>query len=94
MRYAKLTDVELERVIRSEMVKYPYLVKRRKVELNPKYDVIDKNIHGVKIVNKKNQSVLKIEEELQAMRRPNVFTYSPDDRKVKTKLPFWSFAKA
>ena len=35
-----------------------------------------------------------MEKELEKRNRPNVFTYSPDDRKVKNVLPLYTFSKA
>lgn len=74
------------------MKKNPYLIKCHKIEYNPKYTAIDKNIHGVKIVNTKHQSVLKPEDEWYEKTKPNVYTYSPDDRKVRAKLPIFTFS--
>lgn len=48
---------------------------------------------GPKIINLKTLSKRVIEDELDELRRPNAFTYSPDDRKVKTKLPEFTFPK-
>jgi hypothetical protein len=36
---------------------------------------------------------LRLEKELEERYRPNVHTYSPDDRKVKNKLPIFTFPK-
>jgi hypothetical protein len=92
LKYAKLTDKELERVIRNELKKYPYLIKRHIILTNPKYDVIEKNVHGPKI-SKKNESRLAIEKELEEMKKPNVFTYHYSDKKIKEKYPEFSFSK-
>jgi len=63
IQYSKLTDLELERVIRYELKKNPHLIKRHGRILNVKYDVVEKNIHGPKIVNKKHVSKLRVEDE-------------------------------
>ena len=94
IQYSKLTDLELERVIRYELKKNPHLIKRHGRILNVKYDVVEKNVHGPKIVNKKHVSKLRVEDEWYEQRRPNVFTYSPDDKKVRAKLPEFTFKKA
>lgn len=69
------------------------MVVRKKVECNPKYNVIEKNVHGVKIVSKRTESILKAEKEWEEMRRPNVFTYHNDDSVLKPRLPEFTFAK-
>ena len=56
--------------------------------------MVDKKLHGVKMINKKHQSRRKFEEEIEQMKRPNVFTYSPDDRKVKNRLPLYTVPRA
>ena len=45
------------------------------------------------MVAKKTVSKLALEKDLELRYRPNVHTYSPDDRKVKNKLPIFTFAK-
>jgi hypothetical protein len=57
------------------------------------FSIIDKKLHGIKIVSKKNQSRRKFENEMEERNRPNVFTYSPDDRKIKNKLPLYTIPK-
>jgi hypothetical protein len=57
------------------------------------FSIIDKKLHGIKIVSKKNQSRKKFENEMEERNRPNVFTYSPDDRKIKNKLPLYTIPK-
>jgi len=37
---------------------------------------------------------LAIEKELEELRKPNALTYSPDDKKVRNRLPLFSFGKA
>ena len=49
---------------------------------------------GPKIVNKKNESKLAVEKALEERRRPDIYTYSPDDRKVKSNLPLYTFPKS
>lgn len=79
--------------MRNEIRKNPHLVKRKLVFNNPNYAAVEKNVPGVKLVNKKHQSVLVLEKELEERRRPTIYTYSPDDRKVKQSLPLYTFAK-
>ena len=57
------------------------------------FSIIDKKLHGIKMVSKKNQSRRKFENEMEERNRPNVFTYSPDDRKIKNKLPLYTIPK-
>jgi hypothetical protein len=76
-------------------MKHPNLVRKKPTSLlNPKYNIIEKNIHVKKIVNKKNESKLKLEKELMESRRPNVFTYAYSDKKIKEKKPDYTFTKA
>ncbi len=35
-----------------------------------------------------------LEKELEELRRPTVYTYEPDDKKVKTQLPLFTFGKS
>lgn len=58
-----------------------------------KFNAVEKRAPGPKFINKKNESRMKLEKELEERYRPNVHTYSPDDRKVKNKLPLFSFPK-
>jgi hypothetical protein len=58
-----------------------------------KYDVIEKNPRGPKIVNKVTIPRNMLEKELEVRYRPNVFTYSPDDRKVKNRLPLYTMPR-
>lgn len=37
---------------------------------------------------------MKLEEEIQIRRQPNVFTYHYSDKKVKTKIPEFSIPRA
>ena len=57
------------------------------------FSIIDKKLHGIKMVSKKNQSRRKFENEMEERNRPNVFTYSPDDRKIKNTLPLYTIPK-
>ncbi|CDW74037.1 UNKNOWN [Stylonychia lemnae] len=91
---SKLSDFELERYLRFMLRKNPHLVKQRQIYHNPSFAAVEKRVPGPKIVSKKNQSVLAIERALEERRRPNVYTYSPDDRKVKSKLPLYTFPKS
>ena len=81
-------------MIRNQLKKNPYLIKRHIIFNQPKFDVIEKNVHGVKIIDKKHESKLKVEQDWQKQNRPNVHTYSPDDTKVKTKFPQFTFKRA
>ena len=56
--------------------------------------MIEKNIHGVKIINKKTESKLKVENEIIEGRRPNVFSYHFSDKKLHPKQPEFSFGIA
>jgi hypothetical protein len=92
-RFSCLSDIELERVIRNEIRKYPHLVRRGgKIRDLAKFNVVEKNIHGVKITSAKNESKLKFENEIIESRRPNVFTYHYSDKKVHPNMPEFSFA--
>ena len=46
-----------------------------------------------KIVNKKTESRRRLEVELELWNRPSVFSYSPDDRKVKARAPLVTIPK-
>eukprot|EP00347_Sterkiella_histriomuscorum_P001067 403373456 len=92
--FSKLSDQELERYLRMEIKKNPHLIKRKLTFINPNYSAIERNIPGPKIVNKKTVNIQAFERDLEEWRRPNVFTYSPDGRKVKQSLPLYSFAKS
>jgi hypothetical protein len=55
IEFTSFDDMALARLIRHKLKKYPELLQFRKVvELNPKYDVVDKNVHGPKFINKTN----------------------------------------
>jgi hypothetical protein len=60
---------------------------------NISYAAVDKRLHVVKMVSKKNQSKRKLEDEIEERNRPNPFTYSPDDRKIKNKLPMYTMPR-
>ena len=54
---------------------------------------VEKRQPAVKFIDKKTQSRKHLEKELEERHRPNVFTYSPDDRKVKNRVPLFTFPK-
>ena len=58
-KYASLTDKQLERVLRGEFRRNAHLLTRDCLRPNPKYSVIEPNIHGVKITSQKTESKLK-----------------------------------
>jgi hypothetical protein len=55
--------------------------------------VVEKRVPGPNFVAKKNESRMRLENELEERYRPNVHTYSPDDRKVKNRLPLYTIPK-
>jgi hypothetical protein len=57
------------------------------------YKAVEKNPRAPKIIDKKTQPRMALEKELEKRYRPNVFTYSPDDRKVKNRLPLYTMPK-
>ena len=57
------------------------------------YRAVEKNPRAPKIVDKKTVSKKVLEKELDERYKPNVFTYSPDDRKVKNRLPLYTIPK-
>lgn len=80
-------------MIRNLIRKNPFLIKSNHIHLNPKYDVIDKKVHGPKLISKKNESKLKMEKELQEALKPSVHTYKQDDKVLHEKKPEFSFKK-
>lgn len=62
----------------------------------PKYDVIEKNIHGTKMVPVQNFSRLKPEEEWAKIAGPNAASYNlvePLNKTKNTELPKYSFGR-
>lgn len=100
MKYATLSEDQLERLLWHQILRNPHLFIDKKFIKNKgpgmenvKFDAIEKNPRAPKIVSKINQSKLRLEKELAERNKPNVFTYSPDDRKIKNRLPLFTFAK-
>ena len=44
-----------------------------------KHDVVDKNVHGVKMTSKKHESRLKAENEWNEMAKPSAVKYDVKD---------------
>ena len=64
--------------------------KREQLKNNITFKAIDKNPRVTKIVNKMTVSKNVIEKELEIRQKPNIYTYSPDDRNIKTRLPLYT----
>lgn len=100
-KYSTLSQIELERLLWHQLFKNPSLYidkkklsKGKGTEISvPNFAPTEKRMPVFKIVNKKNESRLKLECELDQRNKPNVCTYSPDDRKTKTRLPLFTFPK-
>lgn len=97
-KYSKLTAVELDRLLWHQLLLNPqkYLDKKflkpdAMREIN--FDPVEKRLPVPKMVNKKTESRRRLEVELEERNRPNVFTYSPDDRKIKTRAPLVTIPK-
>ena len=58
-----------------------------------KFNLVEKKVTGPKITNKKTERRNLLEKELEERYRPTVYTYSPDDRKIKTKIPIYTIPK-
>jgi hypothetical protein len=63
LQYSKLSDIELERVIRNELINNPYIIGRRIANYTPTFKIVDKNVHGPRLVSKRNYSLLKFEQD-------------------------------
>ncbi len=100
LKYSHMSTEDLEKLLWNKILLNPqifinnrFLMKKGPGMEKISYTVIDKNLHGVKMINKKNQSRRRFEEEMEERNRPNVFTYSPDDRKIKNRLPLYTIPK-
>jgi len=96
-KYSRLTEEELERLLWYQLYKNPhlYIEKRHLKVCGPgmeqvSYKAVEKNPRAPKIVDKKTQPRRALEKELEMRYRPDVFTYSPDDRKIKNRLPLYT----
>ena len=99
-KYSRLTGEELERLLWYQLQRNPqlYLDKKFLKICGPgleqvNYQVVEKNPRAPKIVNKKTVPRMLLEKELEQRQRPNVFTYSPDDRKLKYRLPLYTIPR-
>lgn len=66
---------------------------KQKTANEVKFTLVEKRAPGPKFVVKKTMPKNALEKELEERYRPNVHTYSPDDRKVKQRLPLYTFPK-
>lgn len=93
-----MTAAELDRLLWHQLLLNPHKYLDKKF-LKPdalrqiNFDPVEKRLPVPKIVNKKTESRRRLEVELEERNRPSVFTYSPDDRKVKTRVPLITIPK-
>ncbi|TNV82854.1 hypothetical protein FGO68_gene7211 [Halteria grandinella] len=98
-QFSKLTSEELDKLLWHQLLRDPtkYLegrfLAKKNLQNDIKFTVVEKRAPGPKFINKKTVPRNQLEKELEERYRPNVHTYSPDDRRVKQRLPLYTIPK-
>ena len=82
IEFSNFSDLELERVLRKRFRDNAHIFSQGVVRTScsgNKFSVVDKNIHGPKMVEKKTESLLKAQNEWYEYSKPAVGAYNPND---------------